>query len=331
MATPRSVLVDDQIAYSYHLISRCVRRSYLCGFDEATGNDYTHRKDWLIKRIHHLAQLFALDVYAYAIMSNHFHLVVYYDPTAAAGWSDEVVADRWTQLCPRRRRNGEIDDLAQLVMYEAVLSNSDALDHARRTLGSLSKFMKFLKHPLACLANKEDGCGGHFFEGRFYSGVLLDEEHLVQAMAYVDLNPVRAKIARTIDEIDHASVTERLRARATTDQRIRDYLDGAIEPIASGLDVEESGVTETLERQKDNEPSVSRVTLFRPQITLRDYLSQVEAVIDVEISETVVIKERRWIENLKRFKHRQRAYGPLSALKEWVEYRGLSLREQPSV
>mgnify|MGYP006085397397 FL=1 len=70
----------------------------------------------------------------------------------------------------------------------------ERLVHARQTLGSLSMFMKHLKQPIAYQANKEDRCSGHFFEGRFYSGALLDENAVIAAMAYVDLNPIRAKI-----------------------------------------------------------------------------------------------------------------------------------------
>ena len=64
-------------------------------------------------------------------------------------------------------------------------------------LGSLSAFMQHLKQPIARRANIEDGVTGHFFEKRFYSGALLDEEALLTAMAYVDLNPVRAGICET--------------------------------------------------------------------------------------------------------------------------------------
>ena len=88
---------------------------------------------------------------------------------------------------------------------EILLQMPEKLLHARQTLGSLSMFMKHLKQPVAYQANKEDGCSGHFFEGRFYSGALLDENAVVAAMAYVDLNPVRARIVKHIAEYKAAS------------------------------------------------------------------------------------------------------------------------------
>ncbi len=67
--------------------------------------------------------------------------------------------------------------------------------------------MQHLKQPIARRANEEDGCKGHFFEQRFYSGALLSEE---AAMAYVDVNPVRAKLARRLAQCQHASISARL-------------------------------------------------------------------------------------------------------------------------
>jgi len=60
--------------------------------------------------------------------------------------------------------------------------------------------MNHLKQPIAYQGNKENHCSGHFCEGRFYSGALLEENAVIAAMAYVDLNSIRAKIGQHIDE-----------------------------------------------------------------------------------------------------------------------------------
>lgn len=108
MTTPRRLLIDAEQPMHDHLISRCVRRAWLCG--KRGRKDYSHRKAWLEARISQLAPCFALEVHAYAIMSNHFHLVVHFDPTAARAWSSEEVVDRWLTLCPPKDHKGNVDE-----------------------------------------------------------------------------------------------------------------------------------------------------------------------------------------------------------------------------
>ena len=102
MATPRAQLIDPATPLHYHLVSRCVRRSFLCGKDTQSGKNYDYRKKWLIDRIKQLTPAFAIDIEAYAIMSNHFHLVVYYDPNECRRWTDEEVVTRWLTAFPPR-------------------------------------------------------------------------------------------------------------------------------------------------------------------------------------------------------------------------------------
>jgi putative transposase len=57
--------------------------------------DYSHRKDWLENRMIQLCSIFALDIYAYAVMSNHYHIVLNVEPLAPLEWTDEMVAEKW--------------------------------------------------------------------------------------------------------------------------------------------------------------------------------------------------------------------------------------------
>ncbi|XOV86569.1 MAG: transposase [Pseudomonadota bacterium] len=301
MATPRSQLVDSEMPLFYHLISRCVRGSWLCGQDPRTGKNYDHRKAWVEQSLFRLARSFAIELYGYAIMSNHFHVIVRFDPGAAKRWTDEEVVDRWLNCCAATnganpREAGFIRELRR----EQFLGQPEQIQRLRNTLGSLSMFKKHLKQPIARRANREDNCKGHFFESRFYSGALLDEAAAINALAYVDLNPVRAKIVRRAAEAVHTSLRHRLRAAAGSAERLTEYLA----PLVSGL-----------EDTEDKEP-------YRLPFTLAAYLEYVEQFS--EDRETPVDQAAAWYQRVAIFRHRQRAYGSRAKLSQWAAHRGWS-------
>ncbi|MFC3195960.1 transposase, partial [Marinicella sediminis] len=78
----------EQTPY-YHVVSRCVRRAFLCGDDHASGRSFEHRRKWVVERMKYLAKLFSIDICAYAVMSNHFHIVLKVNNNA--DWSDKRV------------------------------------------------------------------------------------------------------------------------------------------------------------------------------------------------------------------------------------------------
>ena len=100
---PRRYVVDDGEIGVYHCINRCVRRAFLCGTDEVSGKCFDHRKRFIQSRLEFLAGQFGIDVLAFAVMSNHLHVVVRNRPDVVKEWSDEEVARRWWMLFPKRR------------------------------------------------------------------------------------------------------------------------------------------------------------------------------------------------------------------------------------
>ena len=209
MGYPRKALVSLSDTPYYHVVARCVRRAWLWGFDEYAGKDYSHRKEWVLERLAKLASIFTIEVCAYAVMSNHYHLVLHIDADRAKQLSEQEVVDRWTQLFGTptpiaRYCNGE----ALEAEYELAQS---MISEWRRRLYDISWFMKCLNEYLARRANAEDKCTGKFWEGRFNSQALVDEAGLLTAMVYVDLNPIRAGIAETPEASEFTSIYARIR------------------------------------------------------------------------------------------------------------------------
>lgn len=224
MGYPRYLQVPPQTRGTYHCVSRCVRRAFLCGEDALTGRSFDHRKQWLEERIVELAKIFAVAVHAYAVMSNHFHLVVETEPLAPSQWSDEEVATRWLLLSGSRNDK----DLPLEKRIAVLAAQPERLVVLRQRLGSLSWYMRCLKEPIARRANREDDCTGRFWEGRFRTQALLDDPALLASMVYVDLNPMRAGIANSIEGSMHTSA----RVRAQYPQQLRKL---AMMPIAASI------------------------------------------------------------------------------------------------
>jgi REP element-mobilizing transposase RayT len=216
MPKPRKTLISIENTPYYHCVARCVRRAYLCGVDSVTGHNYEHRRTWLEERLLQLPTIFAIDIAAYAIMSNHYHVILHINTSRAKIWSDFEVVERWHQLFNGTvlsqkylKNEGQIPKVEMMVFQKVI-------DQWRSRLQDISWFMRILNEAIARGANAEDECTGRFWEGRFKSQALLDEAALMACMAYVDLNPVRAGIAKTPEESDHTSIKKRCKkARAS--------------------------------------------------------------------------------------------------------------------
>jgi hypothetical protein len=234
MTYARKSLVSLEQATNYHVIARCVRRAWLWGFDKYAGRDFSHRKQWVLERLELLTAMFAIDVCAYAIMSNHYHLVLHVDRARAQAWSLKEVVAQWQRLfvappLVERWLSGQCTEVER-VAAEAII------ERWRGRLFDISWFMRCLNEHIARLANLEDGCKGRFWEGRFRSQALLDDAGLLTAMAYVDLNPVRAGIASTPEESDFTSIYQRIRdhMRANSSARQSDRPGASVPLVAFG-------------------------------------------------------------------------------------------------
>lgn len=203
MTIARSELIDVSVTRWYHCMTRCVRRALLL------GDGLLDRKQWAEDRLEDLAQIFAVGVGGFSVMDNHLHLLLRLDPDVAAGWSDDEVVRRWGRLYPPRDKSRQALPISE-DWVQGKLKDIPWVAKTRVRLQSISWFMKCLKEPISRRANREDKCRGAFFEARFKSVAILDEEALLATSTYIDLNPVAAKIAEVPETSEHTSIKSRI-------------------------------------------------------------------------------------------------------------------------
>lgn len=213
----REVLADGDVQL-VHCVNRCVRRAFLCGTDPITGTDYEHRRELIRCRLEFLAGVMGVEVLGYAVMSNHFHVILRSRPDIVTEWSDDEVARRWWQLCPTRKEKDGTPKEPTEFEINAIKGDKERLKERRSRLGSISWFMRFVSEKVAREANKQDECTGRFWEGRFKAQVLLDDAALLACMQYVDLNPIRAGIAKTPESSDFTGAQGRIQDLQSADE-----------------------------------------------------------------------------------------------------------------
>jgi REP element-mobilizing transposase RayT len=209
MARPRKYDICLEVTTYYHCVSRCVRRAFLCGHDDYTGESYEHRRQWVEDRLLSLTRSFTIDICAYAVMSNHCHVVLHVDVEKADALTTAEIVERWHGLFAGNILSQRF--LAGILMSDAeIRAVEEQAETWRKHLMSVSWFMRCLNEHIARRANQEDDCTGRFWEGRFKCQALLDESALLACMAYVDLNPVRAGIANSPEESEYTSIHRRM-------------------------------------------------------------------------------------------------------------------------
>ncbi len=205
------IFAPDEIAI-VHVMNRTVRRCFLLGDDPLTGKNYDYRKEWLETQLKRLAAQFGIDLLCQAIMSNHFHLVLRSRPDVVTEWDDTEVARRWLMLCPvRKDEHGQAEEPTEAEL-NSIRKNRKKLEAIRSRLSDISWWMRLLSQNIAQRANREDEEVGKFWQARYKAVRLLDEASLLACAAYVDLNPIRAAMAQTLETSEFTSVQKRIQS-----------------------------------------------------------------------------------------------------------------------
>jgi hypothetical protein len=208
----RAEVVDPNEVSVAHVYNRTVRRCFLMGDDAVSGKNFDHRKVWIEQYLQQFAAAFAVDLLGFSILSNHFHLILRARPDVVATWDDREVARRWLLLCPHRRSADSTPMPPTEAEINSIAGCSVKRQEIRSRLSSMSWWMRLLCQRIAQRANREEEETGRFFQDRFRMTVLSDEASLLACAAYVDLNPIRAAMAETLEQSDHTSVQRRIEA-----------------------------------------------------------------------------------------------------------------------
>jgi putative transposase len=155
----------------YHVMSRTALDGFVLGDVE---------KDFLLKLIKRLSGLYFSEIIGFCLMGNHFHLLCRMH--LGGEYSDDDIRQRYGAFF-----EGEQDAKDRKL-------TDDQIGRFREKWADLSEFMKDLKQTFSRFYNKRHNRKGFFWSERFKSVIVDNGDTLINCLAYIDLNPVRANI-----------------------------------------------------------------------------------------------------------------------------------------
>jgi hypothetical protein len=186
MRRPRLIAPANHPVAYYHCVSRVVNRDFVLGDEE---------KDKLVEYMRTYERLYGLRVLAYCMMSNHFHILVEVPQRPVELPSDEGLVAKVRECLGDRIANGLEDELVRLRKMGAADGAEALRERWFSRMWNVSAFMKVLKQRFSQWFNGKHGRRGTLWEDRFRSVLVEGSSHALRAMAaYIDLNPMRAKL-----------------------------------------------------------------------------------------------------------------------------------------
>jgi REP element-mobilizing transposase RayT len=171
MPRTQRLIINDETAV-YHVMSR----SALDGFPLADIE-----KDFMLDLIRRYSALYLVEILGFCLMGNHFHILV--------------------RMFPEYKFTG--DDIKK--RYESFYGNdrvfaAGQVPSLRAKLSSLSEFIREIKVRFARYYNRRHHRRGYFWGDRFKSVIVENGETLINCLAYIDLNPLRAGLVERPDD-----------------------------------------------------------------------------------------------------------------------------------
>lgn len=174
--TSRMIITNEQAVY--HVMSRTALEGFPLGSVE---------KDFLLELIKRFSELYFTEILGFCLMGNHFHLLV--------------------KMLPEKDfSNTEIKRRCQTFYGKNYIFPEGHLPHFRLKLASLSEFVRDIKVNFTRYYNRRHNRRGYFWGDRFKSVIVDKGETLVNCLAYIDLNPLRAGIVKKPEEYRWSSI-----------------------------------------------------------------------------------------------------------------------------
>lgn len=277
--TRRSLIDPDQVTIA-HVVAKTARNLFLLGVETQATDYNSHRKDWIVDILEFQSSLMAIDLLDYCLLSNHIHQILRSRPDAVKEWTDEEVARRWLNLCPKSKKCLKVGDKVHRVpippketQIQALADNEKKIKEIRERLSSISWWMRLLCQKVAQRANFEDGGSmGPFWKGRFHSTIIEDTDHLLGCALYVDLNAVKASMAQGIDDYKYTSAKVRLDRLRSEQEALEKQEAVKTDPV---LVVDSPGDASGAECCQDKEETRNE-SKFRPGMSKGEFLSLVK-------------------------------------------------------
>ena len=279
--TRRSLIDPDQVTIA-HVVAKTARNLFLLGVETQATDYNSHRKDWIVDILEFQSSLMAIDLLDYCLLSNHIHQILRSRPDVVKEWTDEEVARRWLNLCPKSKKCLKVGDKVHRVpippketQIQALANNEKKIKEIRERLSSISWWMRLLCQKVAQRANFEDGGSmGPFWKGRFHSTIIEDTDHLLGCALYVDLNAVKASMAQGIDDYKYTSAKvrlDRLRSKQETLQKQEVLKSDSVLVVDTPWDVSSAeGSQDKEEKGGDDESG------FIPGMSKGEFLSAIK-------------------------------------------------------
>jgi REP element-mobilizing transposase RayT len=254
-------LVNGENKTAYHIMSRTALDGFPFGDVE---------KDELVKITKRFSELFFVEVFGFCIMGNHFHLLI--------------------QMFPEHYfKDDEIRKRCKAYYGEDFEVYDEQISYYRSKLSSLANYMKEIKQAFSWFYNKRHNRRGTLWGERFKSVMVENGETLINCLAYIDLNPIRAAIVDRPEDYRWNSLSYHIQTGNRDDFLSLDF----------GL--QEFGTMDAAERLRS----------YRRYVYEAGGIKRADGSSSVTVDEKILEKERKTdfeISRLRRFRYRTRYF-----------------------